>query len=73
MLRQSNLKSLAVELKINMKKLKILLNRHAVKCPNWIRNEVLEQADDYNYPGGGTNHEKDIKCPINTGRTAFGN
>ncbi len=57
--------SLKVSLKMNMKKIKILYNKHLIGRQIMIGNEALELVEEYTYLGqmisANPEHEKEIR------------
>ncbi len=68
--------SLKVGLKMNMKKTKIMYNKHLTGRQIMIGNEALELVKEYKYLGqmvrANPAHEKEIKRRIGMGWSAFG-
>ncbi|WP_265430092.1 RNA-directed DNA polymerase, partial [Klebsiella pneumoniae] len=76
MLEELQSESLAVGLKINMNKSKVMINKHAKSTVFNLGSSVLEQVQEYNYLGqvvsADPNHEKEIRRRIGMGWGAFG-
>ncbi len=68
--------SLKVGLKMNMKKTKIMYNKHLTRRQIMIGNEALELVEEYTYLGqmviANPAHEKEIRKRIGMGWSAFG-
>ncbi len=76
MINDLHRESLKVGLKMNMKKTKIMYNKHLIGRQVMIGNEALELVEEYMYLGqmvsANPAHEKKIRRRIGMGWSAFG-